>query len=72
VDPDALAGDAVVEDHAGVKVAEAVALGDECGFIFDFGDPWEHRCRVLDERIDPRQEWGPGRCPEQPIATWGW
>jgi hypothetical protein len=72
VDPDRFEADEVVEDHAAVKVAEAVALGDEFAFTFDFGDRWEHRCRVLAEKIDPRQEWGSGPLPKQPIATWGW
>jgi hypothetical protein len=30
-----------------VKVAAAVGPGDEFVFILDFGDRWEHRCRVL-------------------------
>jgi Plasmid pRiA4b ORF-3-like protein len=70
VDPDPFEDDEVVEDHATVKVAEAVAPGEEFGFIFDFGDRWEHRCRVLGDRIDPSEEWGP--LPKQPVAIWGW
>lgn len=54
--------DAPVEDHAAVKVAAAVGPGDEFPFTFHFGDRWAHRCRVLTEKIDPRQEWDPGRC----------
>jgi hypothetical protein len=72
VDPDPFEDDEVVEDHATIKVAEAVAPGDEFGFIFDFGDRWEHRCRVLGDRVDPREEWGPGPLPKQPVAIWGW
>jgi hypothetical protein len=72
VDPVPFEDDAIIEDHATVKVAEAVALGDEFAFTFDFGDRWEHRCRVLDEKVDPRQEWGSGPLPKQPLATWGW
>ena len=72
VDPDRFEDDEVVEDHAAVKVAEAVAPGDEFSFTFDFGDRWEHRCRVLGDKIDPREEWGPGPLPKQPVATWGW
>ena len=71
VDPDRFEDDEVVEDHAAVKVADAVGLGDEFGFVFDFGD-WEHRCRVLAEKADPRQEWGSGPLPKQPVVIWGW
>jgi hypothetical protein len=72
VDPEPFGDDEVVEDHAAVKVLAAVAPGDEFVFTFDFGDRWEHRCRVLAEKIDPRDEWGPGALPKQPVATWGW
>ena len=71
-DPDPFEDDGVVEDQAAVKVAAAVVPGDEFRFVFDFGDRWEHRCRVLDEKADPRQEWGEGRLPRQPVAIWGW
>jgi hypothetical protein len=64
--------DAVIEDQAATKVAGAVAPGDEFRFVFDFGDRWEHRCRVLADKVDPREEWGAGPLPKQPIAIWGW
>jgi hypothetical protein len=77
VDPDPFEDDPFeddepVEDHAAVKVAKAVVPGDEFRFVFDFGDRWEHRCRVLAEKADPREEWGPGPLPRQPTAIWGW
>ncbi|HVL94341.1 MAG TPA: hypothetical protein VM266_00635 [Solirubrobacteraceae bacterium] len=71
VDPEPFEDDET-EDHAAVKVADAVAPGEEFGFVFDFGDRWEHRCRVLAEKVDPRQEWGPGPLPREPVAIWGW
>jgi len=71
VDPDGFDG-GVVEDHGQVKVADAVGLGDEFAFTFDFGDRWEHRCRVLAEKVDPRREWGAGPLPKRPVAIWGW
>jgi hypothetical protein len=71
VDPEPF-DDAVIEEQAAVKVAAAVAPGDEFSFVFDFGDRWEHRCRVLAEKADPRQEWGAGPLPRQPVAVWGW
>jgi len=69
VDPNPFEGDEVVEDHATVRVAGAVALSDAFAFTFDFGDPWEHRCRMHDEKVDPRQEWGPGPLPKQPLGA---
>lgn len=72
VDPDPFEDEEVVEDHALIKVADAVGLGEEFAFTFDFGDRWEHRCCVFDEKVDPREEWGGGPLPKQPVATWGW
>ncbi len=72
VDPDAFEGDEPVEDQAGSRVAQTVGPGDEFRFVFDFGDRWEHRCRVLSEKADPREEWGSGPPPRQPVAIWGW
>src|SRR3954470_24477338 len=57
VDPEPFDAE-LVEDQDQVKVAGAVAPGEEFTFTFDFGDRWEHRCRVLAEKADPRQEWG--------------
>jgi hypothetical protein len=72
VDPDPFEDDEPVEDQVAVKVASAVAPGDEFRFVFDFGDRWEHRCRVLAEKADPRAEWGSGPLPRRPVAIWGW
>lgn len=71
VDPEPF-GDGVIEEQAAVKVAAAVGPGDEFAFVFDFGDRWEHRCRVLAQKADPRQEWGDGPLPRRPVAIWGW
>lgn len=60
------------EDQATLKVAKEVGPVDEFAFTFDFGDDWRHRCRVLPEKIDPRDEWGPGPLPRHPVAIWGW
>jgi len=70
VDPDPYESE--VEDHDAVKVAQAVEPGDEFEFVFDFGDRWRHRCRVLAEKADPRTEYGMGPLPKQPVPTWGW
>lgn len=72
VDPEPFEGDEVIEDQAVVKVADVVGPGDEFRFVFDFGDRWEHRCRVQAEKADPRQEWGSAPLPKQPVAIWGW
>jgi Plasmid pRiA4b ORF-3-like protein len=60
------------EDHAALKVTQAVGPGDEFGFTFDLGDGWRHRCRVLADKVDPREQYGPGPLPRQPTPTWGW
>jgi Plasmid pRiA4b ORF-3-like protein len=57
-------------DEAKLKVASELAPGDEFSFTFDFGDNWRHRCRVLDEKVDPREEYG--EPPAAPVAIWGW
>jgi hypothetical protein len=72
VDPDPFEGDEKVEDQGSVRVTDAVRPGGEFRFVFDFGDRWEHRCRVLPERTDPREAWGAGPLPRRPIAIWGW
>jgi hypothetical protein len=72
VDPDPFEGDEPIEDQGAVKVADAVGPGDEFRFVFDFGDRWGHRCRVMAEKVDPREEWGAGPLPRQPVAIWGW
>ena len=69
---DDLALDLTWEDHAQLKVATEVGPREEFTFIFDFGDGWRHRCRVLEEKADPRQEYGSGPLPKRPVATWGW
>src|SRR5947209_2673163 len=33
---------------------------------------WRHRCEVLPEKADPREEYGPGPLPRRPVAIWGW
>jgi Plasmid pRiA4b ORF-3-like protein len=60
----------VWEDHAALKVARELKPGQEFGYVFDFGDDWRHRCRVLDEKVDPVEEYG--TTPRGPVATWGW
>ncbi len=62
----------VWEDQDKLKVVKEVGPGDEFTFTFDFGDDWRHRCRVFAEKVDPREQWGPGPLPPQPVAIWGW
>lgn len=61
-------------DHDALKVASELAPGDAFSYVFDLGDDWRHRCRVLDEKADPREEYGPGPLPRRPVAIsgWGW
>jgi hypothetical protein len=72
VDPDWRFDAEEVLDHTLVKVASVVGPGEEFGFVFDFGDRWEHRCHVMSTKVDPRQFCGPGPLPRHPCATWGW
>jgi hypothetical protein len=51
-------------------VARELKPGDEFEFVFDFGDDWRHRCRVLEEKVDPADEYGP--IPGRPVPIWGW
>jgi Plasmid pRiA4b ORF-3-like protein len=62
--------DPKLHDHASLKVVRVVQPGDEFLYTFDFGDNWEHRCRVEEQKIDPAQEFG--QTPRVPTALWGW
>lgn len=59
-------------DHDALKVTRELKPGDRFRYTFDFGDDWRHRCEVLADKVDPRQEWGPGPLPRAPVPTWGW
>ena len=59
-------------DHATVELGSALSPGDEFVYVFDFGDDWRHRCRVLQDKLDPRAEFG--ELPREPVIVsgWGW
>jgi hypothetical protein len=59
-------------DHDLLRVAKELSPGDTFGYVFDLGDDWRHRCEVLGEKADPREEYGPGPFPRRPVATLGW
>jgi hypothetical protein len=67
---DDFAPDLLWLDHAKLKVAREVKPGDEFEFIFDFGDDWQHRCTVVDEKVDPLEEYG--IVPPAPVPIFGW
>jgi hypothetical protein len=69
---DEYAPELVWEDQTALKVADEVSPGEEFLFTFDFGANWRHRCRVLDELVDPREVYGPGPLPKTPVVSWGW
>jgi hypothetical protein len=69
---DEFAPELVWEDHAVLKVAQEVKPGEEFSFKFDLGDAWRHRCLVLAEKVDLREEYGSGPLPKQPVPAWGW
>jgi hypothetical protein len=59
-----------VLEQTAFPVASTVRAGDEFEFVFDFGDDWTHRCRVLASDVDPREE--AGTTPRKPTPVWGW
>jgi hypothetical protein len=61
----------LVEDHAALKVVRELGPGQEFGYVFDLGDDWRHRCRVLAEKADPMEEYGSAP-PMRPVPIWGW
>jgi hypothetical protein len=62
----------VWEDQAQVKVCSAVAPADEFSFTFDLGEGWLHRCRVMAQKIEPREYCGEGALPKSPLPIFGW
>lgn len=70
--PDVDLGEHEWLDHERLKVADEVGPGEEFRFVFDLGDDWRHRCRVLDDKVDPAADWGSDPPQERPLAIWGW
>jgi hypothetical protein len=60
------------EDQDKLKPVRELKPGQRFVFTFDLGDNWRHRCEVLPDKMDPREEWGPDPLPRQPVAIWGW
>ena len=52
------------------KVVSRLAPGEEFKYVFDLGDDWTHACRVENEKVDPREEYG--GAPDRPVPIWGW
>jgi Plasmid pRiA4b ORF-3-like protein len=61
-------------DDDALKVTHELRPRDRFSYTFDLGDDWRHRCHVLAEKVDPREEYGPGPLPRTPLAIsgWGW
>jgi hypothetical protein len=59
-------------DHASARVGPGLMPGERFEFVFDLGDDWRHRCEVLPEKLDPREEFG--ETPREPVILdgWGW
>jgi len=57
-------------DHSQLALGSVLKEGDEFTYVFDFGDDWTHRCRVVAANIDPREE--VGTMPRRPLSMWGW
>lgn len=58
-----------VEDDQRTKIGEHDS-GNEFLFEFDFGDSWEHRCRVIESDVDPEELYG--QVPRSPVSIFGW
>lgn len=61
-----------VLSHDELKVATELKPGEAFTYVFDLGDDWRHRCRVLADKLDPTDEYGPGPLPNRPVPIWGW
>ena len=59
-------------DHGALKVAKEVAPGEAFTYTFDLGDDWRHRCTVLPDKLDSREEFGEPPPGPVPIDGWGW
>jgi hypothetical protein len=70
--PDDDPEDAAWLDDTATKIGSELAPGDVCGYVFDLGDDWRHRCEVLGEKVDPGELFG--ELPPGPVilAGWGW
>jgi len=68
---DEYAPELVWEDHAALTVCREVEPGQEFGYVFDLGDDWRHRCRVLADKADPITDYG-SPAPRRPVPIWGW
>jgi pRiA4b ORF-3-like protein len=44
--------------------------GEQFGYVFDFGDNWQHLCTVGEQRVDPVEVLG--IMPDKPLPCWGW
>ncbi|MGH9032769.1 MAG: IS1096 element passenger TnpR family protein [Acidimicrobiia bacterium] len=65
-DPD----DEGVIDEESEAVAALVRPGDVFTYVFDLGDNWEHRCRLMRSDVDPEEE--AGEVPLEPVPVMGW
>jgi len=57
-------------DQKRISVSSALTKEDVFVFVFDFGDHWEHHCRVEDVDVDPEDLCG--EAPRLPVPIWGW
>jgi len=59
-------------DDRRLRVTHELGLGDAFRYTFDLAAGWRHRCRVLDEPVDPLAAYGTQ--PRRPaiVRGWGW
>jgi hypothetical protein len=66
-----LSGGRLIGDNR-ARVMRELAPGDAFTYTFDLAARWRHRCRVLDEPVDPLSAYGTQ--PRRPaiVRGWGW
>lgn len=64
-----LVDDLDFEDDQRTRLGEH-AEGSGFMYEFDFGDSWEHRCRVIEADVDPDELYGDR--PNRPVPIFGW
>ncbi len=57
-------------DDRRTEVTREIEPGEEFTYTFDLADEWLHRCRALEQLVDPLAAYGTR--PRRPAIVWGW
>jgi Plasmid pRiA4b ORF-3-like protein len=58
-------------DDNRVTLSSVLTKGDEFEYVFDFGDDWQHHCRVEEVGVDLSEAVGEATKLPVPISGWG-